>query len=209
MHLLIAGATGLVGGHVLRQALDDARIAAVVAPVRRALPPHPKLHAPVVDFDRLPEDAPWWAVDAAICTIGTTMRTAGSRDAFEHVDHDLPLAIARAVHAAGARTFAFNSAKGADAASPIFYNRTKGATEQALRGVGFASLTLVRPGLIGGERAERRTAEHLAGRLLGTLHPLLPRGLRINPAETIAHALLDAALAGHPGVHLVESAALA
>ena len=64
MQLLIVGATGLVGSQVLQQALADSRITRVVAPVRRALPAHPRLLAPLVDFEHLPEDADWWrAVD--------------------------------------------------------------------------------------------------------------------------------------------------
>ena len=75
--LLLVGATGLVGGHVLDQALADPRVSAVVAPTRRALAPRPGLINPVVDFDRLPQDADWWAVDAVICTLGTTARKGG------------------------------------------------------------------------------------------------------------------------------------
>lgn len=94
MNLLLAGATGLVGSHVLALALADARVGAVVAPVRRDLPGHPKLRSPRVDFARLPEDAAWWQADAAICALGTTMRVAGSQEAFREVDHAYPLAIA-------------------------------------------------------------------------------------------------------------------
>ena len=155
MKLLLAGSTGLVGRHVLEQALAHPSIDAVVAPVRRAsAPAHPKLVAPVVDFDALPEDADWWGVDAVACTLGTTMRIAGSEAAFRRVDHDYPLAFARLARRHGARTFVLNSALGADRTSRIFYNRVKGETEHDLGGVGFESLTIVRPGLIGGERNE-------------------------------------------------------
>ena len=88
MKLLLVGATGLVGREVLRLALADVRVSTVVAPVRKALPPHAKLHAPLVDFDRLPPDAPWWQADAVICTLGTTMKVAGTRQVFRRIDHD-------------------------------------------------------------------------------------------------------------------------
>ena len=88
MKLLLVGGTGLVGSIVLRRALGDERIARVVAPTRRALPEHPKLQAPLVSFEHLPEDAPWWQADAVVCTLGTTIKTAGSREAFRRVDHD-------------------------------------------------------------------------------------------------------------------------
>ena len=209
MKLLLVGATGLVGREVLRQALDDARVAAIVAPVRKALPPHAKLHAPLVDFDQLPPDAPWWQADAVICTLGTTMKVAGTRQAFLRVDHDYPLAVARLARAAGTRTYALNSAAGANAASRIFYNRVKGELERDLEQLGFASLTHVRPGLIGGERDVARAGEGAALRLLRVLGPVLPARWRINPAPRIAQALLEAALAGAPGVHIVSSEQLA
>ena len=209
MKLILAGATGLVGRHVLAFALGDPRVEAVVAPTRRALSGHPRLLAPLVDFDRLPEDADWWRADAVVCALGTTIRTAGSQDAFRRVDFEYPLAIARLAHRHGTSAYALNSAKGADPASRIFYSRTKGELEQALLGVGFDSLTFVRPGLIGGEREEHRTGERIASVVLGALHPLLPRGWRINRADRIARSLLDAAIAARPGVHAIDSAELA
>lgn len=72
MTLLLVGSTGLVGEHVLRLALADARIGSMVAPTRRMLPEHPKLLNPLVDFERLPEEAPWRRADAVICTLGFT-----------------------------------------------------------------------------------------------------------------------------------------
>lgn len=208
MKIMIVGATGLVGGHVLDLALAADAVEQVVAPARRALPPHPKLVAPQVDFDALPADAEWWQVDAVICALGTTIRTAGSRAAFTRVDHDYPLQVARLARNGGARTFVLNSALGADAQSRVFYNRTKGELERDLKTVGFESLTFVRPGLIGGERAEFRLGERALGAVLTAVGPILPKGWRINPARNIAKAMLDAALAARPGVQVVSSAAL-
>ena len=205
MKLILIGATGLVGREVLRLALMDARVSKVVAPARKALPAHPKLEAPVVDFDRLPPDAPWWQADAVICTLGTTMKVAGTRQMFMRVDHDYPLAVARLALAAGTRTYALNSAAGANAASRFFYNRVKGELERDLEAQGFASLTHVRPGLIGGERDVARAGEGAALRFLRVLGPVLPRRWRINPAQRIARALLEAAIAAAPGVHVVTS----
>ena len=209
MKLLLVGATGLVGREVLRLALADTRVSTVVAPVRKALPPHAKLHAPLVDFDQFPPDAPWWQADAVICTLGTTMKVAGTRQAFLRVDHDYPLAVARLALAAGTRKYALNSAAGANAASRIFYNRVKGELERDLEQLGFASLTHVRPGLIGGEREEARAGEGAALRILRVLGPVLPPRWRINPAPRIASALLEAAIRAAPGVHVVAPAQLA
>jgi uncharacterized protein YbjT (DUF2867 family) len=203
--LLLVGATGLVGRSVLQQALADDRVTQVIAPARRALPAHPKLLNPVVDFEALPEGAPWWSVDAVVCALGTTIKVAGSQAAFYRVDHDLPLQVARLALRCGARTYALNSALGASADSRVFYSRTKGELERDLRALGFASLTLVRPGLIGGDREESRPAERLAIAVTRGLEPLLPRRWRVVPADRIAAHLLAAALTAVPGVHVLES----
>jgi uncharacterized protein YbjT (DUF2867 family) len=202
---MLVGATGLVGGAVLAQAQGDARVSRVVAPTRRPLPPHPKLENPLVDFERLPADAPWWAVDSVICTLGTTIRKAGSQEAFRRIDHDYPLVVARLTRQHSARAFALNSAAGADSGSRFFYNRVKGEIEEAIRQVGFPSLMIVRPALIGGDRDEFRPAEFVALRLLRLADPLLPHRDRIVPHERIAGALLEAAVTATTGEHVVES----
>jgi uncharacterized protein YbjT (DUF2867 family) len=208
MKLLLVGSTGLVGRHVLDLALADGRIDAVVAPVRHDVANHPKLLAPIVDFEHLPNDVDWWRVDAVICTLGTTMRVAGSQEAFRRVDHDYALAVARLARLHGASTFVLNSAIGANPSSRFSYNRVKGELERDLATLGFRSLTFVRPGLIGGMRDETRPAEKIAAIVLGALHPILPRRLRINPAKRIAQVLIDAAIAARPGTRIVGSAEL-
>jgi uncharacterized protein YbjT (DUF2867 family) len=206
--VLIAGATGLVGRHALAMALEDPRVTGVVAPTRRALPAHPKLENPQVDFEALPTDAAWWVVDAAVCALGTTIRDAGSQTAFRRVDVDYVIAVATHARAAGARAFALNSSLGADADARGFYLRCKGEAEAAIRALGYPSLTIVRPSLIGGERERRRTLEHLGMVALRALAPLVPARWRVVPAERIARCLLDAALAAVPGERIVESEAI-
>jgi uncharacterized protein YbjT (DUF2867 family) len=205
---MLVGATGLVGGAVLRQALADARVPRIVAPTRRDLPPHPKLENPVVDFEHLPAHATWWSVDGVICTLGSTIRKAGSQEAFRRADHDYPLAVARLTRQHGARAFALNSATGADPGSRFFYNRVKGEVEDALREIGFPSLTIVRPALIGGDRSEFRPGEFIAMRLLRLVQQVLPRRYRIVPHERIARALLEAAITAAPGERIIESEAI-
>lgn len=203
--VLLCGATGLVGREVLRIALADPVVTQVVAPTRRPLPAHPGLLNPVVDFEQLPADAAWWRADAAICALGTTRRDAGSAAAFRRVDFDYVLAFARLARAGGARAFALTSSLGADATSRYFYLRTKGEVEQAVQALGYPSLTVVRPSLIGGERERRRALEHLGMRLLQVLAPCVPRRWRIVPAERIARTLLRSVLDAAPGCTVISS----
>jgi uncharacterized protein YbjT (DUF2867 family) len=203
--LLLVGATGLVGQSVLRHALADSRVGKVVAVTRKPLPPQPKLENPVVDFDALPADAPWWNVDGGICTLGTTMRQAESHLAFRKVDVDYPLAVAKLLRDHGAQSFAFNSSIGANPKARAFYMRVKGEVEQRLIAGAFPSLTLVRPSGILGPRRPNRRWEARAIRMFHSLRPILPRHYRVVPADKIARALLEAAINAPPGVHIVES----
>lgn len=209
MKLILLGATGLVGSHVLDMAIADERVDEVIAPARRPIPERPGLFAPQVDFDHLPEDAPWWRAEAVICALGTTMKKAGSREAFRRVDYHYPLEAARLARRRGVPTFVLNSAMGADPDSWIFYNRVKGELEHDLRELGFQSLTFVRPGLISGPREEFRLGERAAEVLLKAAGPVLPRRWRVNPAQHIARAMLEAAVEGRTGDRAVESAELA
>ena len=202
------GATGLVGSHTLALALDDPRVASVVALTRRALPAHPKLTTVVVDFDRLDPHAAWWQADAVICTLGTTMRAAGSQDAFQRVDHTYPLAVARLAHTHGTPAYVLNSAAGADTGSRFFYNRVKGELERDLAAASFASLTFVRPGLISGKRAQFRLGERLLEAVLTVAAPLLRTAWRVNPAPHIARALLNAAIDAQPGRRIIPAQSL-
>ena len=209
MKLMLLGATGLVGSHVLDMAIADERVDEVIAPARRPIPERPGLFAPQVDFDHLPEDAPWWRAEAVICALGTTMKQAGSREAFRRVDYHYPLEVARLARRHGVPTFVLNSAMGADPDSKFFYSQVKGELERDLRDLGFQSLTFVRPGLISGAREEFRLGERIAEVLLKAAGPVLPRKWRVNPAQHIALAMLKAAVEGRAGERAVKSAELA
>jgi uncharacterized protein YbjT (DUF2867 family) len=203
--LLLVGATGLVGQSVVRQALADSRVDKLIAVTRKPLPPQPRLENPTVDFDALPADAPWWKVDGGICTLGTTMRQAGSHQAFRKVDVDYPLAVAGLLRKHGAHSFAFNSSIGANPKARAFYMRVKGEVEQRLIALGFPSLTLLRPSGILGPRKPHRKWEARTIRVFHSLRPILPRHYRVVPADKIAKALIEAALTAPVGVQVVES----
>lgn len=205
MHLLLLGATGLVGSHVLELALADPRVTAVTAPTRKPLPSRPGLSAPILDFDKIPQDPSMWTADAVICALGTTLKSAGSRERFHRVDHDHPVEIAKLAKAHGTSCFVLNSAKGADIKSLFFYSRVKGETERDILALGFDRTVLVRPGLIDGLRPEPRPMEQWAGKVLSVLKPVLPSSMQANRPEAIARAMLDAAIAAAPGVTVVPS----
>jgi len=207
--ILIAGATGLVGEAALALALRDERISRIVAPTRRPLPAQAKLLNPIVTIDALPQDADWWQVDGAICALGTTRAKTPSKADYRAIDFGYPLTIASLVRERGARAFALTSSAGANAKSPFFYTRTKGELEEAVRLLAFPSLTIVRPGFLDGHRAEARPMERIVGSVLRAAAPILPAGARVSPAPTVAAMLVEAAVSGRPGQHLITPAAIA
>jgi uncharacterized protein YbjT (DUF2867 family) len=206
MKLLVLGGTGLVGARVLARALADGAFTRVIAPARVELPPNEKLVNPVgARLEELVPAAMGEGPDAVVCALGTTIAKAGSKEAFRYVDYEMPLTFAKAAHAAGVGTYAIVTAMGASADSRSFYLRTKGEVERDLRAVGLRSLTICRPSLIGGERNETRAGESVALALFRLLGTILPKKLRINPADTIAASLLAAVTAAKSGCRWIYS----
>src|ERR1700733_6296468 len=186
MRLLLLGATGLVGRNALAQALEQPAVTQVIAPTRRPLTKQDKLMNPVAPkLELLLPEATGCGPDAAICATGTTIKKAGSKEAFRSVDHDLPLSFARLAHQAGTQNFALVSAIGASVDS-FFYARVKGELERDVREIGFRSLTILRPSIIEGERDVVRLAESLVLKLSRFLAPVLPKRFHVNPAPRIA-----------------------
>lgn len=191
---LIAGGSGLVGGHLLRQLLDHADYTRVVALVRRPLElSHPKLEQVTVDFSALEKVTADLRCDDAFCCLGTTLKAAGSRENFRSVDHAAVLAFAWAAQRNGARRFFVVSAVGANAESRIFYSRVKGETEDALMVLGFATLAIFRPSLLLGARSKPRLGERVWAKIMWLFDPILLgplREYRAIEAEVVARAMV-------------------
>ncbi len=199
---LVAGATGLVGRELVGQlAAHPAYVKVVMLTRRRSSAPSPTVEPVVVDYERLDAAAASLVADDVFCALGTTIRAAGSQAAFRRVDHDYVLQVARRARAQGARHFLLVSSLGANPASRVFYNRIKGEVEAAIQELGYPSLTIVRPSLLLGPRAEFRLGEALA-KPFGIL---MPRRYRPVHARAVAATLIEAAARGQPGTHIIES----
>jgi uncharacterized protein YbjT (DUF2867 family) len=200
--LLVVGATGMVGEQVVIQALADKRISRVIALTRRPIALSDKLENVVIDFSDMPAQAAWWSVDGVVSALGTTRAKTNSPSAYQTIDYDYPLAVARHARDHGATHFALTSSLGADPRSRFGYTRTKGELELALKKLGFPSLTIVRPSVLGGHREQQRLDERMAQIVVKVLTPVLPRRLRISPASAVAALLIHGAVAAAQGVHL-------
>ncbi|MCC2658829.1 MAG: hypothetical protein K0Q76_3937 [Panacagrimonas sp.] len=182
---VVAGHTGLVGRHLLDLLLQDARYTRVIAVGRRAPErKDPRLDVVTTGMDDLSRVGAKLAADDAFCCLGTTIRAAGSKAAFERVDFHMVVDFGRAARAAGARRCFVVSSLSADARSPIYYSRIKGKAEQALGEIGFDALHIVRPSLLLGTRSEHRPGEALAQRVAPLIGPLMRGALaKYRPIE--------------------------
>jgi len=205
---LLAGATGLVGGHCLNELLASPHYESVISIGRRPLGrSHPKLREVTTDLHAVAPDLAAGA-DDVFCCVGTTIKKAGNRDAFRRVDFDMPMALARAALGAGATRFCLVSSVGAGPRARTFYLQVKGALEDTLGDLEFRSLLLFRPSLLLGNRAEPRAGERFAELALQVVNPLLRGGWRKYrgiEAVAVARAMLRLAEQGAEGRRVVES----
>ena len=170
---LVLGATGLVGQACLNRILDSDDYERVTVLSRRETPmQHPKLDWQVVDLDKMEACQAQFQVDDVFCCLGSTMKKAGSRQAFRHVDHDLVVLAGQIAKRAGVQRFLVVSAINANARSPFFYSRVKGQMERALQELELPLLVLVQPSLLRGAREENRLGEDIGNLLNRVVEPL-------------------------------------
>ncbi|APW42098.1 nucleoside-diphosphate sugar epimerase [Rhodoferax saidenbachensis] len=212
---MVVGATGLVGREVLADLLADKRYTKVHSVGRRQLAgsiaTHRKLAQHVVDFKDLSTLAALPAVDEVFIALGTTIKVAGSQEAFRAVDYEAVVAAARAARAQGATKLGVVSAMGADPRSSIFYNRVKGEMEVALAGLGFQSVVIARPSMLAGDREAlnqpTRAGEGIALVISRVFKPLIPKDYRSITARDVAAGLVQGVQSTLSGViHLLSGA---
>lgn len=207
--VLLLGATGLTGREVLHQMIASDYYDRVVTLGRRPMSSEgPKHVHHVVDFDNLEEQPELFAVDHVFCCLGTTIRKAGSQDAFRRVDLEYPVTAARLAFEAGASQFLLISSMGANPQSRTFYSRIKGETEDAIAEIGFKGFHVFRPSLLVGDREESRVGEKVGEVALKIMQPLLVgklRGLRPTPVKQLASVMVDTATQERSGHHVYEN----
>ncbi len=202
---LLAGATGLVGKHCLEHLLASDTYERVRVLVRRSVGiTHDKLDEIRVDFDNL-ESLSIASVDDVFIALGTTIKAAGSQSAFYKVDHDYVIATAKLGKRAGASRIALVSSIGAGGSAANFYLRVKTETEQDVRALGYECVEILRPGLLVGERQEKRTAEAFgmaAAKIVSGLFVGPLRQYRPIKAADVAKAMVAALEKSESGVHV-------
>jgi uncharacterized protein YbjT (DUF2867 family) len=203
----IAGGSGLVGGSCLRQLLAHPSYAQVYSLTRHRLDlDHPRLAQRLVSLDHADRsDLP--DPDDVFCSVGTTMKTAGSKLAFRHVDYDLILALAQGAARRGAKRFILVTSVASSASSPNYYLQVKGELENAIAPLPIETVVYLRPSFLIGHRQEDRPGERLGVGLARAFGFLLFGPMRIYraiQADDVAAGMIGAALHAGPGRHIAH-----
>ncbi|MBX2964317.1 MAG: oxidoreductase [Cyclobacteriaceae bacterium] len=203
---LLAGSTGLIGKQLLQLLLDDSAYAEIKALSRKPIGiEHPKLKNIVLDLNKLDEHFDQLKADDVFCCLGTTIKQAGSKEAFRKVDHDYPLELAKLSKNQGATQYLIVTALGSNKMSGIFYNQVKGQVEEAIDQVGFQSYHIFRPSLLLGERTEKRAGEGAATVVYRALGFLIPLKYKAIDSAKVARAMLHMAKQNSKGKFIHES----
>jgi uncharacterized protein YbjT (DUF2867 family) len=208
---LIVGATGLIGGYCLDTICDDPNYSEILALVRKPiLKTHRKLKTVITKFDdNLEHELSNIQANDVYCCLGTTIKKAGSQQAFKAIDYTLVVTVAELMRKQGAEQFVVISAMGADKNSKVFYNRVKGEMEQALEELDYPCLRIIRPSLLLGQRQELRMGERIGVLLTPVLKPFMMGSLKkYRPVQAESVAEFMAKMAHEEavaGVYVYES----
>ena len=203
---LIAGASGLIGSALINKLISSDQYQLIYSITRNhSKIINPKLREIVTDFDHLSElklDEP---INDVFCTLGTTIKKAGSRKNFKKVDFQYILDLANLAKQAGASKFLVVSSMGANPKSAVFYNQVKGQTEEALKIIGFDQLVILRPSLLLGKRLEFRFAEKLSSIFMKAFNFIIPDNYKAIPGEKVADYMLQMARNSTKPVSVIAS----
>ncbi|MEQ8302570.1 MAG: oxidoreductase [Cyclobacteriaceae bacterium] len=203
---LVAGATGLVGRQLVSMLVESERYERIKCLTRTPVVyKSAKIINLVADLDSLPSQTESLKADDIFCCLGTTMKVAGSEEAFRQVDFDYPLRLAKLCKEQGAKQFLLVSALGADSDSKVFYNQVKGEVEAAISKVDFQSFHIFRPSLLLGPRTEQRAGEKAAKVVMNVFDFLIPKKYKAIESSKVARAMLRSASEDLPGKHMHES----
>jgi len=194
---LIVGANGLIGNLLLREILNDPHYSEIEIWTRTSVGlQYLKLNEKIIDFDAI-DKIHVSPVDHVFCCLGTTIKKAGTKEAFRKVDFEYVVQLAKYAELAGASKFFVVSSIGANKRSMNFYLRTKGEMEEAVKGVSIPSIYIFQPSLLFGKRKEFRFGEVISQKfmtLAGFLFIGIMKKYKGIQAKTIAYAMLKLAM---------------
>ncbi len=206
---LLVGATGLIGNELPHMLLEDTFYHKVVVFTRRSLEiDNERLLEKIIDFDKIKSVKLDIPVHDVYCCLGTTMKKAGSKEAFKKVDFEYPLETAKWARQHGAEQYLLVTALGANNRSVFFYNRVKGEVEEAITRLEYPTFLIFRPSLLLGNRQETRFGEKVGETTMKIVGPLLQGKLKKYQAiegKMVAAGMYRAAQKMLHGKYIFES----
>jgi uncharacterized protein YbjT (DUF2867 family) len=203
---VLIGATGLVGAELLDALKSNDRIEKIIVFSRKKIEDkNAKIENHVIDFRLTESYANMVKGDLLFCCLGTTMKVAGSKEGFIEVDYSFPVAFAKSAIKNGVHSMHIVTATGANATSPIFYNKVKGQAQEAIAALGFGSCYFYQPSMLIGERNENRVGERIGQKLMLFFDFFIPLAYKAISGKTVAQAMLHCALQQTPGTHYITS----
>lgn len=201
----VIGASGLVGQQLVAQLLAHPEFDKVRSFVRRPSGNvHPKLDELVVDFDRQENWKSLVKGDVLFSTLGTTIKTAKTKENQYRVDFTYQYEFAKAAAENGVTAYILVSSLGADPKSSVFYSRMKGELDEAVAKLPFQKTVIFRPSILDGDRNEKRSGEKIGLILSRFLTRFILKKYRPTPANVLASKMISLSLDDVGGVRVVE-----
>lgn len=192
---LIIGSTGLIGSHTLQNLIQNDSFTQVISISRKPLKVnHKKLKEIIIDFDKLDTVELNTPIDAAFCCLGTTMKKAGSKEAFYKVDFTYCINFGKLALQNGVKSFQIISSMGANADSLFYYNQVKGKMENELANMNFPTLNILQPSLLLGERSETRVGEDFGKIMNQVFSPFIPKKYKGIEGRKVANFMMQKAM---------------
>jgi len=206
---LVIGATGLVGNYLTHILLNSSEYSKITVLVRKSFfDTNSKLNQIIFNFEDENSLKMLEPVDDIFCCIGTTIKTAGTKEKFRYVDEVLPIRFADWAKKNKVNSFSIVTAMGANEQSSIFYNRIKGTVEKKLIEIGFPMLTIFRPSFLIGKRKDFRIGEIIGKLFMNLLSPLMIGPMRKYApihGKKVAQAMVNVISNSQNGLHIIES----